>query len=54
MPVNKDQVTEHQRAFHEFTSIAQSPSIAAGGRGLGIAANIMGIGQQAFSAYKSV
>jgi len=37
-----------------FTAIAQSPSIAAGGRGLGIAANIMGIGQQAFSAYKSV
>jgi hypothetical protein len=37
-----------------FTAIAQSPSVAAGGRGLGIAANIMGIGQQAFSAYQSV
>ena len=24
MPVKKDQVTEHQRAFHEFTSIAQT------------------------------
>jgi len=37
-----------------FTAIAQSPSVAAGGRGLGIAANIMDIGQQAFSAYQSV
>ena len=37
-----------------YTAIAQSPELAAGGRGLGIAANIMGIGQQAFQAYQSV